>query len=381
VIHVITKLELGGAQQNTLDTCRLIDRSKYDVALLTGPDGLLDSQAARMPDLDFRIVADLAREVDPLRDARACRSLRAHIAALRAQHREALVHTHSSKAGILGRLAASRAGVHHIVHTAHGFGHPAFAHPLARGLAVFLERLVARNTSRIVCVSNANIDEGRSLRLFGAAGVELIRSGFDLETFRHPGISREDACRALGLDPARPVVGSIACLKPQKAPVDFVQVAARVREQVPDVQFVLAGDGEQRADVEQRARQLDLHETFRLLGWRDDVERVLPAFDVFLLTSRWEGLPRAVVQAMCAGIPVVATAVDGDTDVIRDGDTGFLAPAGAVEVLAQRTVGLLGSADLRSSVAEAAQHVTSEFALDEMIRRLEALYDELLDSA
>lgn len=378
VAHVITRLELGGAQQNTLDTCRLLDRERFRVALLTGEPGRLDSAAARIDDLDFRIIPALGRPVHPWRDVRAYRALTDHLRDLRGEEEApVIVHTHSSKAGMIGRLAARRAGIRRIVHTVHGFGHRAFRSSWLRGAARMAERQVARSTTRFVCVSNENREEGRRLRLFGDRPVTVIRSGFDVASFRHPGVDRREARRRLGLAPDVPVVGTVACLKPQKDPVAFVRTAAAVRRNVNEARFVLVGDGALAELVRHEAERLGDAQAVTHLGWRDDVAQILPAFDVFLLTSRWEGLPRVVVQAMAAGVPVVASDVDGVRDVVRDDETGRLVPPGDVPGFARSVRDLLDDRTACVRLTRAAATIPDEFGTDEMIRRLEELYGEL----
>lgn len=378
IVHVITKLELGGAQQNTLDTCARLDRSRFRVALLTGPDGALDSAAARIPDLDFRIVPDLVREVSPLRDLRAWRTLRDHVRSFAEDGAPVLVHTHSSKAGILGRLAARSGRATRVVHTVHGFGHPAFSSALARRVALAAERHVAPMTDAFVVVAQANADEGRALGLFADKPVELIRSGFDVNAFREPGVTREQARTALGLPPAAPVVGVVACFKPQKAVADFLTAFAHVRSHVKDAVAIVVGDGELRTPLERLRAHLGLDAAVSFVGWRDDVPRILRALDAFVLTSRWEGLPRAVVQAMAAHVPVVATAADGTADVVKDGVTGVLCPVGDVDAIAAGIVRVLQARSFASYLADNAAAHVDEFDVGRMIERLEVLYDRLL---
>ncbi|MFG0316530.1 MAG: glycosyltransferase [Planctomycetota bacterium JB042] len=379
VVHVVTRLELGGAQQGTLDTCRRLDRRRFRVALLAGPDGRLDSEAARIPDLDFRLVAALDRPVRPWRDYRAYRTLVEHLRDLRGASAAAtIVHTHSSKAGILGRLAAPEAGVRHVVHTVHGFGHAAFRSSGLRRIACAAERRAARRTSHVVCVSEANRAEGERRRLFGDAEVSVIRSGFDVARFRRPGVDRREARRRLGLPAAAPVVGTVACLKPQKDPVSFVRTAAAVRRNEKEARFVLVGDGALRERLRFEADRLGDAAAVELLGWRDDVAEILPALDVFLLTSRWEGLPRAVVQAMAAGVPVVASAVDGVLDVVEDDETGLLVEPGDVPGFARAVRRLLDDRTTSVRLSRAAAAIPDAFGVDEMVDRIEGVYERLL---
>jgi glycosyltransferase involved in cell wall biosynthesis len=385
VVHVITKLELGGAQQNTLDTCARLDRTRFRVALLTGPDGALDSAAARIPDLDFRIVPDLVREISPLRDLRAWKALRDHLKSFTADGAPVLVHTHSSKAGIIGRLAAGHVAARsstavRVVHTVHGFGHPAFASSLARRVALAAERHVAPMTDAFIVVAEANAREGRALGLFADKPVELIRSGFDVVAFRDPGMTREQARQALGIPSAAPLVGVVACFKPQKAVADFLTAFAHVRAHVKDAVAVVVGDGELRVPLERLRAHLGLDATVSFLGWRDDVPRILRALDAFVLTSRWEGLPRAVVQAMAARVPVVATAADGTSDVVRDGETGVLCPIGDTDAIAAGIVRVLQAKSFASYLTDNAAAQVDAFDVTRMVDRLDALYTRMLNA-
>lgn len=379
VVHIITRLDLGGAQQNTLDTCRLLDRSRFRVALMSGPGGYLDSEAARIADLDFRLVADLVRPVAPGRDLRAMRALKGHLADMRRDgDAPVIVHTHSSKAGVLGRLAARAAGIRTVVHTIHGYGHPAFQSLLLRNAAVRVERYLAPRTTRFIAVSRDNVVQGRDLGLFRTTPVELVRSGFDVARFRDCQAPRHIVREELGIPREAFVVGSIACLKPQKDPLTFVRAAAALKRNVPEAHFAIAGDGELRPRVEALADRLGIRRDIRLLGWRDDVERVLRALDVFWLTSRWEGLPRALVQAMAARVPVVACAVDGVKDVLEDGVTGFAIEPGDADRFASRTIELQRDPDLRERLCAAAAGIPDEFAVERMVRRLEDVYCDAL---
>ena len=171
-----------------------------------------------------------------------------------------------------------------------------------------------------------------------------------------------------------PVVVQIGNLKPQKAPLDFVRVAAIVASSFPEVHFVIAGDGPLRKQVEDLADELGIADRFHLPGWWRDVPALLAATDVAVLTSRHEGLPRAVVEALAAGVPVVATAVDGTPEVVHDGVNGMLAPAGDIERLAAGVCTLLEDEDRRRVMGEAASQGLEDFDINVMVRRQEELY-------
>jgi glycosyltransferase involved in cell wall biosynthesis len=206
----------------------------------------------------------------------------------------------------------------------------------------------------------------------------VIRSGIAIDAYRCRPEARAAARAALGVPPGAPLVGMIACLKPQKAPEDFVAVAARVRAALPEARFFLAGDGERRQAVEAAARAAGLDGAFQLLGWRRDVPELLAALDVLVLTSRWEGLPRVLPQAMAAGRPVVATNVNGAPEAVRDGVTGYLVPPGDIAGLADRVIALLRDPATREAMGRAARAAVHEFDATEMVRRQEALYGRLV---
>jgi glycosyltransferase involved in cell wall biosynthesis len=377
VAHIITLLEWGGAQENTLFTVGALHPQRFDRVLIAGKGGMLDPRAKAIPGCRFRQVDSLVREIRPVHDARAFLSLRA---ILRQEREKAgglplIVHTHSSKAGILGRAAARAVGAEVVVHSIHGFGFHDSQSPSLRRLLVGLERAVSRWTDAFIAVSEENVRLGVQEKILSPDRVRLIRSGFD--TARFLGGSRERGRRLLGIPEDAPLVGTIAVFKPQKAPLDFVEVACKVKERVPAARFAMVGDGELRPEVERAVENGPLAGHFHLAGWREEIPDLLRAFDVFLLTSRWEGLPKVVPQAMLSGVPVVATAVDGTREIVDDGIDGFLAPPGDVDALARRVSDLLeGKATLSPLFKR--DRLLREFDQREMVRAQERLYEELL---
>ena len=382
VCHVITELALGGAQQNTLYTVAHLDRRRFDPVLLAGRGGLLDDEA-RASGAPVIFVDALRRNVAPVRDAAALVALWRHFRRLR----PAIVHTHSSKAGILGRWAARLAGVPLIVHTIHGYGfHPGQSR-LARGAWVMLERITGRFcTSAFIAVSRANLIEGMALGILSKQRASLIHSGIRLADFEAPPAcgSKSEAPASKSEAPApgeAPVtVGMVACLKPQKAPLDFVRAAAKVARLCgrDRVRFVLLGDGVLRQKVEEAIRSEGMTDLIALPGWCRDIPGAMREFDILLHTSRWEGLPRVFPEAMATGLPIVATDVDGAPEAIEDGATGYLLPTGDVEGLARRTAELVMDPGLRRAMGERARAKVSAWDIDDMVRRQERLYEGLV---
>jgi glycosyltransferase involved in cell wall biosynthesis len=372
VLHAITLLELGGAQRNTLDTVTLLDRGRFEVALACGVGAELYGEAQALRDMRLFSLPHLRREVRPHADLAALAELRAAIRAFRPD----IVHTHSSKAGILGRLAARRERVPHVVHSIHGFGFGPHQAAPVRWAFLAAERLTARWTDHFIAVSRRNLDEGVRLGLFAPARASVIRSGIALRSFRgHAG--GQQVRTELGIPAGAPLVLQVACLKPQKAPERFVELAAAVGHRFPAAHFVLVGDGALRPALEAARRRAGLERRLHLPGWRRDVPALLDAATVVTLTSRFEGLPRALVEALAASVPVVAMAVDGVDEVVRDGVNGFLVREGDVATLAERVDAVLGDAGLRARLAAAADAGLEAFERDTMVRQQEELYETL----
>ncbi len=376
VAHVVTRLDFGGAQQNTLATVRGLDPARFDALLICGEGGYLDAEVKADRAVRTRFLDSLVREVSPARDFLAFLELWSVFQA----ERPDVVHTHSSKAGILGRLAAALAGVPVVIHTYHGFGfHDRQSAPL-KALYVALERLCARFTTRLVFVSRANAAYAERHGLGRAEGATVIRSGVRLADFP----AEVDAAKlkmSAGIGMHKKVVVCVGNLKPQKNAADFVAAAAKAAAAVPEARFVYLGDGPQRRALEAKAFALGLEGKLLFLGWRRDGAQWLAASDVFALTSLWEGLPRALVEALRTGLPSVCYATDGVVDVLRDGENGYLIPPGDVDAFAGRLVQLLTDDALRRRLgAAAAGSIGPEFDLDGMVRAQEALYGACLEA-
>lgn len=377
VLHVITRMIVGGAQENTLETVCGLDPAVFETELLcgpqTGPEGSLIEEA-RQRGARVRVEPSLVREFSPPRDGLALQRL----TRLMRDGRYDIVHTHSSKAGILGRLAAGRARVPGVVHTVHGWPfRPNQPAPL-RAFYVALERLAAARTDWLVAVTRRDIYKGVKAGVAGLNRFEVVRSAIDVARFAGAAESRSHTRDSWGFGPEVEVVGTVTRLSPQKAPLDFVAAAAEIAANRPDVGFVVVGDGPLRREVERAVRKHRLERRFRLLGIQRGVPELLAGMDLFLLTSLWEGLPRAIVQAMAAGVPVVVTGVDGSSEVVIDGETGRLVPPSDPSATARAALASLNDPGGRASCVAAARALVSrEFGLPLMLARLALLYREL----
>ncbi len=377
VCHIITKLELGGAQKTTLFTVAHLDRARFRPILIAGEPGLLDEEARALEDVEFHQVPSLVREIRLWQDLRALIALTRLLRTLK----PTIVHTHSSKAGILGRWAAWLARVPIIIHTIHGYGITPNQPWWLRYLLIGVERLTGLITTQWVAVSQADLDRGLHWGLFRRSNVIVIRPGVDVRAFQTPPLpapERERLRAEWSVGPEHMLVGTVAPLKPQKAPHDFVAVAVRVCAHVPSARFVWVGDGELRGSVEAHIRSAKLEDRVRIVGWRRDIPALMRAFDVFLLTSHWEGLPQVLLEARASGLPVVVTKAGGAPETVNDGYSGWLCEVGDVNGLAARVLGILTDADERARFRRNAEGIPSEFLNFTALRKREQLYDKLL---
>lgn len=374
VAHIITKLELGGAQENTLFTVKNLDRNRFVPILITGNEGTLLEEAFKLDEVKIHLVPQLLREISPIKDLAAIYT----IYKILKETRPEIVHTHSSKAGIIGRWAAYLAGVPIIIHSIHGFGFHESQGKVTRRLFIILERLTSMITDRFIVVSRENIKKGERFKIFRKERVRLIRSGIDMPRFRDPVVDRNAIKKGLGLDPDLPLVGMVACLKPQKAPLDFIMMASQVRQRFPSVNFIIVGDGELRDEVTEMISRLDLNAQMVLAGWRRDIPEIMKSLDIFVLTSRWEGLPRVILEARAAGLPIVATRVDGSQEVIIDTVNGYLVEPGDVKGMAERVIRLLSDPVMARMMGRAGQDLPKEFDINLMLYEQEDFYEELL---
>lgn len=379
IIHIITKLELGGAQLNTLYTITHLDKKKFLPYLISGETAILDEEAKKCG-VPFYKVPLMVRPVMPHKDILALWQL---IRLLRKIKKEdpqlpLIVHTHSSKAGILGRWAGFFAGCDGIVHSYHGFGFTDWQSPIVRNAFVWAERLTRPITDRFICVSINNLKKGAQKRVLVESKSHLIRSGISISEFKRNDKNPQEVKDELGIPADAPVVGMVACFKPQKAPLDFVDIAQRVASKHGHVYFLVAGDGELRAEMERKIEEYGLKDRFLLLGWRKDIPRLMSVMNVLVLTSLWEGLPRIIPQAWSSEVPLVVTAVDGSAEAIKNGINGFLFEPRDVETAAQKILALLEDRELAKSIALEGGKSVKEFDIDLMVQKQEELYLSLL---
>lgn len=378
IAQVITRLIIGGAQENTILTCEGLRLRGHDVTLIagpeTGPEGSLWPQAEARCGRALR-VESMRRAVHPTLDLRSV----CELVSLFRRERFDVVHTHSSKAGIVGRYAAHRAGVPLVVHTIHGMSFNRTQPAPVRALYAFLERRAARWTHAFISVADAMTKQAVAAGIAPRERFATIRSGMETDHFAPDAQTRADVRRAWGIPEDAVVVGTIARLFRNKGYEYLLRALPRIVGRCPQVRFVWVGDGADRDEYLAALEKLNLRDRVHLTGLilPEEVPAVLTGLDVLVHASAWEGLPRAIVQAALTEVPAVSFDNDGAPEAIDDGETGLLVPLGDANALADAVARLAADAALRLAMGQAARRkCMALFDWRTMVDQIDALYHQ-----
>ncbi len=390
VMHVITRLDRGGSAQNTLLTALGQDRARYVPVVVAGLAGQWDQQGGNQATEDNRrrleaagirclILPTLTREVNPRKDVTTLRRLYR----LFRDERPGLVHTHTSKAGALGRVAAWLAGVKTVVHTPHGHVYYGHFDPVESWVFYCVERALASRTTHMIALTEAERDEHLQRGVGRSDRFAVIPSGIDLERFRLVAERRDrhgrTAIPGLSLPSDAVVVGSVGWLTDVKGHGTLIEAVAKLAPTHLSVHLVIVGSGDRLSDYRARAARLGIADRVHFLGERRDVPDCLAGMDIFVLPSLNEGMGRALIEAMAAGLPVVASRVGGVPAVLEDGRSGRLVPPGDADALAAAIGALLAKPEDAMALARAGSaRIGERFGAGAMVRAIESVYDHAL---
>jgi glycosyltransferase involved in cell wall biosynthesis len=379
VVRVIARLNIGGPALHATLLTDGLDPARFETFLVAGKEEPAEGNYLALHGRAcerLRVLPSLSREIRGLPDLLALGALTRLFRSLRPD----VVHTHTAKAGTVGRLAARLAGVPVVVHTYHGHVFHGYFSPAKTRVFLAIERGLARRTDHLLTVSDTVRHELLDLGVGRPEQLTVMPLGLDLRPFRQ---ARPGALRAeLGVGPAVPLVGIVARLVAIKAHEVFLAAAAAVARQMPSSLFVVVGDGDRRGELEGLARQLGVAERTRFLGWRRDLDRIYADLDVVALCSRNEGSPVSLIEAMAAARPVVATRVGGVADLVEDGVAGCLVPPGDADALAAAIAALLGDRERAQAMGEAGRkRVDPAFGAERLVADVERLYTDLVERA
>lgn len=375
VAQVITRLDMGGAQETVVRICAGLDRSRFQPLILTGPDegsgGTLHSAAADAG-IPVFTVRSLRGPIRPGQDLRCTLELTDKLRRLRPD----IVHTNSSKAGVVGRIAAQRARIPHVVHTIHGWSFNEFQPCVLSRAYQLIERRLGAHTDALVVVTNTDRDIGLRHRIGHRSKYVLVRSGIPLT--QPTEVSRASVRASLGWADDTPVVLSVGRLEPQKDPLALIDAMSTVVRRMPSARLVVVGGGSLAATSAARAAERGIAAHVDFLGIRRDVPELLIAADVFASAARWEGMPRTVMEAVAAGVPIAVTDVGGLREVVDDGISGRLTPPTDPSRLAQAILEQLDDRAHAHAMASVARSRIAAFSEEQMVGDMAELYDRLV---
>ena len=382
VIHIITRLDMGGSAQNTLLSCLGLDPALYSVTLVRGSteesnmtreEGERlerDVTALRRQGVTVISIPTLVRRISPANDLGAFVSMCRCIFALKPD----IVHTHTSKAGLLGRVAAWLARVPLVIHTPHG--HVFYGHfgPTFSRFFLLTERVLSRITNRLIALTPGEAEDYVDLGVMPPHKISVIPSGIDLSRFTGARVDRLSKRRELGLPLAALAVGFVGWLLPIKGLSFLVRAMPGILARHPESFLVLVGKGDEEGTLRSLADSLRLNGRVLFLGWRPDVEDIIHCLDVLALPSLNEGMGRVLVEAMAAGVPIVASRVGGVPDLVWDGQNGLLVPPADSGALERAISQLFRNEPRRRRMGAKGKEICGQYSVESMVEHISNLY-------
>jgi glycosyltransferase involved in cell wall biosynthesis len=388
VLHIITRFDKGGSAQNTYLSLLGLKKKNYKLSFISGLSRESEMKheeiEAREKDIrrlesegiEFIQCPSLVRRINIIKDIKAFFDLWRIIK----KNNPVIVHTHSSKAGLIGRLAARLAGTPIIVHTPHGHVFFGYFGPFKTKLFIILEKAVARVTDKIVTLTNREKKDHILFKIADQDKFSVICSGLELNRLQESSPEEKHSLKKeLGIPGNSLIVGTAGRLVPVKGPEFLVRASKYVISKYPETYFVFTGDGPLEQDLKRKVRKMGIAKNIIFSGWRDDLAKVISIYDVFVLPSLNEGMGRVLVEAMALGKSIVASDVGGIPDLVIHGKNGFLVPAKNPEQLAKYIQVLLENKDKREKMGLAGKKMALNFGAESMIEKIAGLYEELLN--
>ncbi|MBN2090305.1 glycosyltransferase family 4 protein [candidate division KSB1 bacterium] len=374
ILHIQVLPIMSGVQKAMLDILERLDRNKCHITILCNAEGELTEAATKL-NINFIILPELRREINPLFDIIAVIKL----IKLIKKNRFQLVHTHSSKSGFVGRLAASAAGVKCIVHTVQGFAFHEYSSKLAIFVFGLMERIAGVFSDKIIFVNQYDKITASKMRLASAEKMITIPNGIDFVELSSRSRSSANTKKSIGIEASDAVVGMVARLWEQKSPQDFIRSVPTVVKEFSAAKFLVIGDGHLKGELQQLSIELGISENVLFLGWRNDVRELLKILDVFVLPSLWEGLSVSILEAMASGKPVVASNIKGNNELVVDGATGYLVEPRNPEQIGEKVLTLLKNRTLAEKMGlNGYKRVKENFNIHDTVCKINQLYDTLL---
>ena len=388
VLHIITRFDKGGSAQNTFLTLLGLKKQNFQPSIVTGlslesgmkheeiKENEKDIQRLELEGIEFIRCPFLVRRINIIKDLKAFFDIRKILK----KNKPSIVHTHTSKAGLLGRFAAKLTHIPIVVHTPHGHVFFGYFGPIKTKIFIILEKLVSLITDRIVALSEREKQDSTKFKIAHEDKFVVIHSGVELDRFKELTSSeKQNFKKKLGIPENSLIVGTVGRLEPVKGPEFLIKAAKFIISKYPNTFFIFTGEGYLRENLEEQALKLGLENNLIFLGWRADVTKVISIYDVFALPSLNEGMGRVLVEAMALGKPIVASNIGGITDLVAHGKNGFLVPTKNPKELAKYIQILLEDTEKRGKMGLAGKEMALNFSDEIMVESISNMYNELIN--
>lgn len=387
VLHIITRFDKGGSAQNTYLTLLGLKERNFQSYFMTGLslesemkyDEIRaqekDIQRLEQEGIEFILCPSLVRRTNIIKDLKTFLDIWRIIK----KKSPEIVHTHSSKAGLLGRLAAKLARIPIVVHTPHGHVFFGYFGPLKTKIFIILERLVSRITDRIIALTNKEKEDYIKFRIANEDKFDVIYSGIELDKFKELSEDKkQNLVKEFGIPEKSLIIGTVGRLVPVKGHEFLIKAAKYIISKYPEAFFVFTGDGPLEQNLKRQALELGINNNIIFLGWRSDAARIISVYDIFALPSLNEGMGRVLAEAMALGKPIVASNVGGIPDLVTHGKNGFLVPVRNSEKLAKYIQILIKNKEQREKMGQVGKEMVKNFSKEKMVEKIANLYEELL---
>jgi len=367
ILEMIDRSFLGGGQVNLLSIAEALDKSRFDVAVCSQENGPLVEELKR------RDIPHFPVSIQKIPSSKVLKKLKNLMVAEGFE----IVHTHGGVAGLYGRWAAFRAGIPVIIHTLHGIHYLHYRNIFIRWAYVFLERIFSRFTKTVIFVSQADKNKGCRYKLAPVEKMKVVRNGIDFSRVKAEAVvSHETELKVnLGSDKDSFLIGTVARIHRQKNIPCLIKAAAALRDRMPRAKIIIVGDGPMMPRVNKLIDRLGVQEMVIMLGERSNVHQIMSIFDIFVLTSLWEGLPYVLMEAGVLGKPVVASDIEGIREIIMDGESGLLVPRDDPQNLVEAFLRMEADPQLRFRLSRTLQkRIKDEYSLSRMIKEIENIY-------
>ena len=378
IAEVITRMDWGGSPDIVRIICNYLNPNLYDITLVTGPTKYPSSKTREFLD-KFKprivVIPELKRNINPISDLtaflRLCRLFR--------KEKFDIVHTHTAKAGALGRVAAFLSSDSVIIHTLHGHNFYGYFGPVLSKVITIIEKLVSPLTDKIVALTELEKEDLLRFRITKSEKIRVIYLGLELDKYAQINIDKTRMRRAFNIETDEAVIGNIGRFESIKGPYYFVEAAKLVAKEFARTKFILIGEGSLRRRLEEQVRKSGLQNNFIFTGWREDMPEMLSLLDILVSPSLNEAVGMILIEAQILGVPIVATNVGGVPEVVRDGETAILVPPADSFALAQAINNLLVNKQKRSAMSEAARvWIRDKFRAQDMGEEISKLYQGLI---